>query len=166
MTEPYVGEIRMFGFQFAPTDWAFCQGQLMRIAENQALYSLLGSTFGGDGTTTFKLPDLRGRVPFGVGSFPRGTKAGTEQVVLQEEQLPAHTHTFHGYSAPQNPTADPATARLADPGEDIYSGSKPAVGMAPGSIGGTGNNQPHSNLQPSLVVNFCIALQGHYPPHS
>lgn len=177
MSEPFLGEIRMFGFTFAPRHWALCNGQVIQIQENPALYSLLGTTFGGNDTTYFNLPDLQGRVPVHtdpeqVYAIDRGIKSGTEEVTLTEEQLPSHTHTF-------NATADEADRGKMKAGQRVLASAKDAVSGEPfalygpavhlkemnkNSLSGTGENQPHNNTQPSLVVNFCIALAGTYPP--
>ena len=173
---PYIGEIRLMSFPFAPKGWAYCQGQLLPVAQNQALFSLLGTTYGGNGQTTFGLPDLRGRVLVGTGAGPglspytQGQVGGTETVGLTPAQLPAHTHTsFTGTVA----TAD--AAELNSPnGAFPAPGSKAqfAAGTPNASLGASslpptteaaGNGQPHENRQPSLVLNYAIALVGIYP---
>ncbi len=173
MAEPFVAEIRMIGCNFAPRGWAFCEGQLLPISQNTALFSLLGTTYGGDGRTTFALPDLRGRAPMHSGAGPGltvrslGEQEGTAAVTLIESEIPAHRHAVQGSSSPasQNgPTTDSALARSAG-GAAYHDGvadqplAAPTVGLAGGSL-------PHNNLQPYLVVNFIIALQGVFPPRS
>ncbi|MGW2554070.1 phage tail protein [Streptomyces sp. NPDC001635] len=169
MSEPYLGEIRMVGFGYAPQGWALCNGQLLPIAQNTALFSLLGTTYGGNGQTTFALPDLQGRVPLhpgsGAGLSPRvrGESGGTETVTLTTGQIPSHTHTLNGVAARQD-TNRVAGAVLANGG--YYSTQTPDTGMDQAPIGATGGGQPHPNMQPFLCVNFIIALQGIFPPQS
>ena len=165
-----IGEIRMFAGNFAPTGWAFCQGQLLPIAQNQALFSLLGTTYGGDGTTTFALPDLRGRAPVGFGQGPGlsykdlGQQFGTETVTLTTAQMPAHSHTVNAVTSEGNqnlPTNSlPANTKALD---KEYSDAASNTTMKSGMIGITGSSQPVNISQPSLGVNFTIALQGIYP---
>lgn len=169
MAEAYVGQILLVGFNFAPQGWAHCNGQLLPIAQNAALFSLLGTTYGGDGRVTFDLPDLRGRVPIhqgqGTGLSPRmiGEVEGTETVTLTTTQIPAHRHTLTGSSAPQH-SNKVAGAALAKGG--IYNHETPEVAMHPQALAETGGGQPHPNLQPSLCINFIIALEGIYPSRS
>jgi len=169
MSNPFIGEIRMVGFTFAPRGWALCNGQIMSIAQNTALFSLLGTTYGGNGQTTFALPDLRGRVPIhfgqgpGLSSYVQGEVAGTENVTLLQAQIPAHTHTV-ACSSDDPTTADPNNAFPSTPTTKIYASSATAGrAMNPGILSIIGGNQPHSNLQPFLVINFCIALEGIFP---
>lgn len=166
MTQPYISEIRMFSFDFPPRGWAMCAGQLLSIAQNQALFSLLGTTYGGNGVTTFALPDLRSRVPLHMGqhggsNYVPGQQGGTESVTLTSNQLPQHTHSMLATATPT--TGDPAGALLASPtaGKPYRSGS-PSAQLAT-SVGVTGGNQPHPNIQPYLTVNFAIAIQGRFP---
>jgi len=169
MANPYVGEIRLFAGNFAPNGWALCQGQLVAIAENSTLYNLIGTTYGGDGQSTFALPDLRGRVPVhqgqGTGLSPRspGQAGGAETVTLQSAQTPLHTHALH---------ASTATATVGTPGGSVLAttttasyGPGPATtAMATGAISNTwGNAQPHENMAPTLTVNYIISLYGIYP---
>ena len=180
--EPFIGEIVMFAGNFAPRGWALCDGQLLPIAQNTALFSILGTTYGGDGRTTFGLPDLRGRVAMhagngpGLTNRPLGQKSGQENVVLNSTQLPAHTHTATTTSTLMATTNGgttnvPTGNILADDGNDrIYATpAAPIVGMAPGAIdstttvNSTGGSQPVANMQPFTTVNFIIALQGIYP---
>jgi microcystin-dependent protein len=164
MSDPFLGEIRLFGGNFAPQGWAFCNGQTLSISQNTALFSLLGTTYGGNGTTTFALPDLRGRVPMhwgdGPGLTPRslGEQDGVESVQLTQQELPSHTHTLSGSTGAVN-TTRPTNAVPAKGGS--YTTASPNTQMAPPGL--TGGNQPHDNLQPSLAVSFIIALQGIFP---
>lgn len=167
MAQPYVGEIRIFAGNFAPAGWMFCEGQLLPISENETLFQLIGTTYGGDGESTFALPDLRGRSPIHQGNFRiLGEAAGVEQVTLTIQQLPAHTHTPIASASPGNlakPTggilAVPASSR---PGILTY-GSGTPVPMSAASIGPSGGSQPHDNFQPYLCLNHIISLFGLYP---
>jgi microcystin-dependent protein len=166
MSEPFLGEIKMVSFAFAPRGWAQCNGQLLPINQNQALFSLLGTTYGGNGQTTFALPDLRSRVPVHVGGgIVQGQAAGAESVTLTTAQLPAHSHTLYG-SANQATTNGPAgnvPAQRPRSGALVY-GATANTALASASLqAAAGASQPHSNLQPYLVVNFVIALQGIFP---
>lgn len=176
MSEPFIGEIRMFTGNFAPTGWALCNGQLLAIAQNSALFSILGTTFGGNGQTTFGLPDLRGRVPMhwgsGPGLTPRalGEMSGAETVTLISSQMPAHNHAMiaAGTQATQfSPEGNVPAVFINQSGqpENLYSGT-PNTTMAPQAIGTAGGSQPHQNMQPYLAVTFIIALQGIYPSRS
>ena len=168
--ETFLGEIRMFAGNFAPTGWAFCQGQLLPIAQNQALFSLLGTTYGGDGRTTFALPDLRGRVPVGFGQGPGlsnrviGEKFGSELVTLNINQMPLHNHTVNAVTTEGNqnlPTNSlPANTKALD---KEYSDANANTTMKATMVNPTGGNQPFGVTQPSLGVNFIIALQGIFP---
>lgn len=167
MTTPYLAQIQIFSFQFAPRGWAQCNGQLLPIAQNQALFSLLGTTFGGNGTTTFALPDLRGRVPMhwgsgpGLGSVSLGQAAGSENVTLLSTNLPSHNHTALASSLA--PSVGPAAGNAwATGGAASYAATSSGV-MNPAAIRSVGGNQPHNNMQPTLTLNICIALQGIYP---
>jgi microcystin-dependent protein len=168
MSEPFLAEIRIFGFNFAPRGWALCDGQILPISQNQALFSLLGTIYGGDGRTTFALPDLRGRVPIQVGSnagsnYTLGQKGGEETYSLSNAEMPNHTHTAQGTSD-MGDTPTPGGKLLADstPSE-LYQGASDLVPMHAGTIGSQGANQGHENMQPFQVLNFCIALQGLFP---
>ena len=168
--ETFLGEIRMFAGNFAPTGWAFCQGQLLPIAQNQALFSLLGTTYGGDGRTTFALPDLRGRVPVGFGQGPGlsnrviGEQFGSELVTLNINQMPSHNHTVNAVTSEGNqnlPTNSlPANTKTLD---KEYSDANANTTMKATMVNPTGGSQPFGVSQPSLGVNFIIALQGIYP---
>jgi microcystin-dependent protein len=171
MSEPFIGQIQLVGFNFAPRGWAFCNGQLLPISQNTALFSLLGTTYGGDGETTFALPDLRGRVPVHSGSSsgpglsprPLGQRSGQETVTLNTTQIPAHAHTFSApVSSDSGETDTPEGGVPAVASEDIYAESTDSVGLA-STTGNTGGGQGHNNMQPYLVVNFCIALTGIFP---
>ncbi|MBL0386543.1 phage tail protein [Tumebacillus sp. ITR2] len=165
MSEPYMGEIRMFAGNFAPVGWALCQGQVLSIAEYDALFALLGTTYGGDGVTTFALPDLQGRVPLQSNStYPLGAKAGSETVTLITNQLPAHSHAPLATTA-QGTQNSPGNAIWAATGVTDYSdgsGSTP-VNMSPQAITAVGGNQPHTNMMPTLTLSFIIALEGIFP---
>lgn len=168
MSEPFISEIRMFGFDFPPRGWAFCDGQILSIAQNTALFSLLGTTYGGNGQSTFALPDLRGRTPlhFGQGSGlqPRnlGELGGTETQTLLPAQLPAHNHALTAAAAAN--TGEPGAARPATGEVRAFRESVSAtVPMAADAVAPSGGTQPHPNMQPSLVVNFSIALEGIFP---
>ena len=163
MSEPFLAEIRMVGFNFAPRGWAFCDGQILPINQNQSLYSLLGTTYGGDGRTTFALPDLRGRVPIHVSSGRRlGSKSGEETHTLSANEMPTHKHAFQASSA----TATTNTASgsyLSDSAPNEIYNNTDSVNMHAGAIFNVGGGQAHNNMQPYLAVNFCIALQGLFP---
>ena len=168
MSEPFVGEIRMFAGNFAPRGWAFCDGQLLAVSQNDALFSLLGTIYGGDGRTTFGLPDLRGRIPIHAGSGPGlsprklGAKAGTEQETLTVNQLPGHAHTVRCANQDGNQTA-PANHVWAANSTNQYSNGTPNTAMDAECLQTTGGGQSHSNLMPFLCVHFIIALFGIYP---
>ena len=165
MAEPFLSEIRIMSFQFAPKGWALCNGQLLPINQNQALFSLLGTTFGGDGRVNFALPDLRGRTPIHVGSsHTLGERGGEQAHTLSIAELPTHTHVMNGN--PANATLDtPASnTTLAVAGLDLYRTQATAlVAMDAGCIGNVGGSQAHLNMQPFLTLSFCIALQGIFP---
>lgn len=168
MSEPFIGEVRMAGFNFAPRGWAFCNGQVISIAQNTALFSLLGTTYGGNGQTTFALPNLQGRVPMHTGQGPglsnrvQGEQGGSANVTLLAAQMPAHSHALATAAVP----ADRATAtgnRLAQPRDPVYRNTPPDGQLDGAAIGASGGSLPHNNLSPYLVVNFIIALQGVFP---
>jgi microcystin-dependent protein len=169
MGSPYVGEIRMFGGNFAPAGWALCQGQLLPISENEVLFNLIGTTYGGDGQNTFALPDLQGRLPVHQGTFQGmswniGLAGGVEQVTLTTQQIPAHSHPVLASTATggsRNPVPDAALAVAAG---DAYVSSLDAVPLnASQAITSTGGSQPHENMQPYLCINFIISLFGVFP---
>jgi microcystin-dependent protein len=163
--DPFLGEIRLFAGNFAPNGWALCNGQIMSIAQNTALFSLLGTTYGGNGQTTFALPDLRGRVPVHAGQGPNlsnyslGQQGGVESVTLTTNHMPAHTHTLNASSNDET-TNRPTNAVPAKGG--VYDGTLNTT-MNPGVVGNAGGSQPHENLPPHLTLNYIIALQGIFP---
>ena len=167
MASPYIGEIRMFCGNFAPAGWNFCNGALLAIAENDTLFNLIGTTYGGDGQNTFALPDLQGRLPVHMGTGGGGTytlaqTAGAESVTLTGPQLPPHSHPLGTASAAT--TASPAGAVPADAAAiKVYGPPTSLVGMTDTTDGGTGGSQPHDNLMPYLCINFIISLFGVYP---
>jgi len=169
MAEPFVGEIRMFAGTFAPRGWASCDGQLLAVSQNDALFSLLGTIYGGDGRTTFGLPDLRGRIPIHAGSGPGlsqrrlGEIGGAENVTLTANELPSHTHParcFDGNGTVPGPQ-DAVWAR--SPHGTLYSGNPPDTAMSPSAIQNTGGSQSHDNMMPYQCIHFIIALLGIYP---
>jgi microcystin-dependent protein len=160
--DAYIGEIRLVSFNYPPRGWAFCNGQLLPINQNQALFSLLGTTFGGNGQTTFALPDLRGRVPLHVGSgHTLGERAGEEAHTVSLAEMPAHLHPV-GASSVGATTQQPAGNFLAA-ANDVYRAPTALRAMHPATVSNTGGSQPHENRQPLLVLSFCIALQGIFP---
>ncbi len=169
MGSPYVGEIRMFGGNFAPAGWMFCEGQLLPISEYDTLFNLIGTTYGGDGQSTFALPDLRGRLPLHLGSDPNGNtytlgqNGGAESVTLTTQQIPAHTHVPQAQSS-NGSQASPANNLWAASPLNQFSSATPASADAfASSIGLTGGSQPHDNFQPYLCVDFIISLFGAFP---
>jgi microcystin-dependent protein len=173
VSDPFIGEIRMFGFNFAPVGWATCSGQLMPINQNTALFSLLGTYYGGNGTTTFALPDLRSRVAVnqgqgtGLSSYVIGQQGGTENTTLLQGNMPAHNHTVSPAASDANAQVSrPGGAVLARTATSIYNSASDGTTMAGATTSTNGSNQPFSNLQPYLAVNFCIAVQGIYPSRS
>jgi microcystin-dependent protein len=175
MTTSYVGEIRLFAGNFAPVGWAFCAGQIIAIDQNQALYQLIGTTYGGDGQTTFMLPDLRSRVPVHQGKATSGTtytmgqSGGVENVTLTISQLPAHTHPLNFSSTGQvlapssNTIAATATTSGSLPNMSVYAAAPGNTTLNPSSVKNDGGSQPHSNIQPYLALSFIISLYGIYP---
>lgn len=176
MSDPYISQIIMFGGNFAIQNYARCDGQLLAIQQNDALFSLLGTTYGGDGQNTFGLPDLRGRVPIssgqsqGTSRYPLGARFGTETVTLTQIQLPSHSHAAMA-SSTEAGEVDP-TNRVVAPGKingspvSQFTAESPTGGMAGQAVGQTGGNQPHDNMMPGLALNFQIALSGIYPSRS
>ena len=166
MSSAFLGEIRIVGFNFAPQGWAQCNGQFLPINQNQGLFSLLGTQFGGNGQTTFALPDFRGRVPIHMGAgHTIGEAAGSASVTVNVSQLPTHTHVLNCTTAAA--TADLVTGNLpAQPANLQIYGNGNLVSMNPGVNGSTGGSQPHENRQPYTVLTFCIALQGIFPAQS
>ena len=169
MGQPYVGEIRMFAGNFAPAGWAFCEGQLMPISENDVLFQLIGTTYGGDGQETFALPDLRGRLPLHQGTGSTGTTyvigeaAGVEEVTLTTQQIPSHTHPLLASTATGGASNPAGNVLAASPNLDLYRESPPTVPLAGTTVGSVGGSQPHSNFQPYLCVDFIISLFGIFP---
>ena len=178
MTNPYLGEIRMFTFNFAPKGWAFCNGQLMAISQNQALFALLGTYYGGNGQSTFQLPNMQGAVPIhqgqgsGLSLYTVGQAGGSQSVTLLMSQVPPHSHTFNvttasATSATIGNTVVPAAPALTNASAyAVAQAADPSLvpqTLAPGVMSSVGGSQPHSNLMPYLCINFCIALQGIFP---
>lgn len=169
MSEPFVGEIRMFAGNFAPRGWAFCDGQLLAVSQNDALFSLLGTIYGGDGRTTFGLPDLRGRIPIHAGSGPGlsprrlGAKAGAEKVTLTVNQMPSHTHNFQASTNFADETAPEGNVLAQQSAAQLYFSGSPTINLAPQSIDNIGGSRSHTNLQPFLCIHYIIALFGIYP---
>jgi microcystin-dependent protein len=171
MSQPYIGEIRMVGFNFAPVNWAFCDGQLLPISENDALFTLIGTTYGGDGVATFALPNLQGRIPIHMGTGPSltsrviGESSGSETVSLTTNQLPSHTHTPLAQSA-NGSLNTPQNGVWAGAPSSRYSANPAGVPMRNTLIGPTGGSQAHENLMPFVAINFIIALFGIFPPQA
>jgi microcystin-dependent protein len=178
MTQPFVGQVQPIAFNFAPKNWALCNGQTLSIQQNTALFSLLGTYYGGNGVNTFMLPDLRSRVPISQGTAPNGAQytigqvGGVENVTLTQSTTPSHLHNFVGTSANASSITPSAGALLGTvvnnrPGQnpDPYYApdSSPLQPLNPGTLNSVGNNQPHTNIQPYLAISWCIALYGIYP---
>lgn len=166
MAEPFLSEIRIMSFVFAPKGWALCNGQLLPINQNQALFSLLGTTFGGDGRVNFALPDLRGRTPIHVGSgHTLGERGGEQAHTLSISELPTHTHVLNASSSAGNAPVPngPSGNLLASTPNQIYGPATSLVAMNAASVTNTGGSQAHLNMQPFLTLSFCIALQGIFP---
>jgi microcystin-dependent protein len=167
--DPFLAEVQAFAFTFAPVGWAQCDGQILPISQNTALFSLLGTTYGGDGRSVFALPDLRGRTPLhagqgpGLSSYDLGHAGGTDAVTLLESEIPVHTHQVRAASQPGTRAAAPADAVWGPSEEDPWSSEAPGTAMSPMGTSIAGGGQPHPNTMPSLVLNFCIALQGAFP---
>jgi microcystin-dependent protein len=167
MSSPYIGEIRMFGGNFAPAGWAFCDGSSLPISENEALFQLLGTTYGGDGEETFNLPNLQGRVPIHQGAgFQIGQSGGVPSVTLTAQQMPSHGHALQGSTATAAGTNPQSTvfAHLPDAGvQSAYGTTAPFGAIDASSVSPIGGSQPHDNMQPYLTVNFIISLFGVFP---
>lgn len=163
MAQPYVGECRMFAGNFAPAGWMFCEGQLLPISENETLFQLIGTTYGGDGESTFALPDMRGRVPLHQGNgFILAETGGAEEITLTVNQIPSHAHPF--LASNDIPTVTNPQGNL--PGQaaaKFYRGGSPSIFLDPRSVTATGGSQPHTNFQPYLCINFIISLFGIFP---
>ena len=172
MSEPFIAEIRIFAGNFAPRSWAFCDGQLLPIAQNTALFSLIGTTYGGDGRTTTALPNLQGRAPMHPGRGPGltsrrlGQKGGTETVTLTEAQMPAHNHTLRGTVSRGGSSQPQGNAFNRSVGELAYNTANNLKGMSAAMAANNGGSHSHNNVQPYLTLNFIIALQGLYPSRS
>jgi microcystin-dependent protein len=170
---PYLGEIRIFAFNFAPKGWAMCNGELLAISSNTALFSLLGTYYGGDGTTTFALPNLQSRIPIhpgqgqGLSPYTIGQSGGTESVTLTTQQMPQHNHTSNVVSGPQATAPRPSSVYPGNATSgSAYSTASPDSQFNANFLSLAGGNQPHSNIQPYLTVTFCIATVGIYPPRN
>ena len=164
MAQPYVGEIRMFAGNFAPVGWMFCEGQLLPISENETLFQLIGTTYGGDGQSTFALPDLRGRIPIHQGNgFILAETGGAEEITLAVSQIPAHSHPLYGFGGNGSQAAPNGALLASSTIMTPYASETPAVSMAPNAISPVGGSQPHTNFQPYLCVNFIISLFGIFP---
>ncbi len=171
MSEPFIGQISIFGGNFAPRDWAFCDGTMLNISEQTALYSIIGITYGGDGRTTFALPNLQGRAPMSSGSQPGltpkylGQAGGLTDASISLDQMPSHSHSLKA-------TASASRSMKSDPtgniwgGKEIYGDGSAATGMSTNMLSTAGGSQNHNNMQPSLALNFIIAIEGLYPPRS
>lgn len=171
MSDPYIGEIRMFGGSFAPAGWVFCDGQLMPISENDALFNLIGTTYGGDGQETFAIPNLQSRVPLHSGTgggitYQLGETGGVESVTLTVQQIPAHNHAMTVTATNQQLTPQGgvlATATSSQAGVTAYQAAAPGVALSPNSISPTGGSQPHDNFQPTLCISYIMSLFGIFP---
>ena len=164
MSSPFIGEIRMFGGNFAPAGWAFCNGALIPISENETLFNLIGTTYGGDGQSTFALPNLQSRVPIHQGpGFLIGQSGGTESVTLTTNQMPSHSHVPQAFTTAGN-LGSPSTGVWAFSNSGLlYGDTAPSSPFAPTAIGSSGGSQPHDNMIPFLVVNFILSLFGIFP---
>jgi microcystin-dependent protein len=162
MSTPFLGQITMFSFSFAPKNWAVCNGATLSIQQNSALFAILGTTYGGNGVQTFALPDLQGRIPFHTGTMVLGEQGGEASHTLIVSEIPQHTHTASG-TASDATTSDPTNAVWARNNAAPYVSAAPNVSMHPATGGSTGGSQPHENRPPFLVVNFCIAMAGIFP---
>jgi len=166
---PYIGEIRLFAGNFPPSGWAFCQGQTLPISENDALFTLIGTTYGGDGQETFNLPDLSSRVPLHTGtgtdgiSYQLGESAGVESVTLTIQQIPAHSHPLSASSSAGSANSPTGRVTAAPPSIDHYIEDTPSANASAGAIGLVGGSQPHENMQPFVCINYIISLFGVFP---
>jgi len=164
MAQPYVGEIRMFAGNFAPAGWMFCEGQLLPISEYETLFNLIGTTYGGDGQSTFALPDMRGRIPLHMGSgFILAETGGVETVTLTVQQIPAHSHPFLATSSLASATGPTSNVLAESTLLTMFQSGAPTVPMAPAAVSSIGGSQPHNNFQPYLCVDFIISLFGIFP---
>ena len=164
MAEPFVGEVRLFAGNFPPVNWAFCDGQLLSIAENQVLFALIGTTYGGDGQVTYALPDLRGRVPVHQASgYVMGQDGGSESVTLSPAHMPAHSHAMMASTTPASASHGPADVLGSSTAMNLYGSGTPNMAMDPNAITPAGGNQPHDNMPPFVAMNYIIALFGIFP---
>jgi microcystin-dependent protein len=164
MAQPYVGEIRMFAGNFAPAGWMFCEGQLLPISEYETLFNLIGTTYGGDGQSTFALPDLRGRLPMHFGNgFTLAETGGVEEVTLTVSQIPAHSHPMLASNDDANQQSPVGNVTAAGLNAFTYYSSLPVLPLNPATVSSTGGSQPHTNFQPYLCVDFIISLFGIFP---
>jgi microcystin-dependent protein len=162
MSEPFLAEIKMMSFNFPPRGWALCNGQLLPINQNQALFSLLGTTYGGNGQTNFALPNLQGRVPMHMGSgHSLGEVAGEQSHTLSISEMPQHQHIFQGTT--NNADNAAVTGNLMATSANLYTAAANLTTLVPGTVANAGGSQPHENMQPYTVISFCIALQGIFP---
>lgn len=172
MSEPFVAEIRIFAGNFAPRSWAFCDGQLLPVSQNTALFSLIGTTYGGDGRSTTALPNMQGRAAMHPGRGPGltsrrlGQRGGTQAVTLSEAQMPSHNHSWRAAAEPADLQAPASNRAMTRSSENAYTGAANPVKMADQMLISNGGSQPHNNVQPLLAMNFIIALQGLYPSRS
>ena len=173
--DPFVAEIRIFPFNFAPKGWAFCDGQILPLSQNTALFSLLGTTYGGDGKSNFALPDMQGNVPMHPGQGPGlslhdlGETGGSDSVSLLESEIPSHSHTMMAFTGLGNRLTPIANSISRETGATSFvpsTANPPTFNMSSNAVAPAGGDQPHNNLQPYLTLNFCIALQGVYPPRT
>jgi microcystin-dependent protein len=172
--DPFVAEIRIFPFNFAPKGWAFCDGQILPISQNTALFSLLGTTYGGDGKSNFALPDMQGNAPMHPGQGPGlslhdlGETGGSDTVTLLESEIPSHSHSMNAQNVPLSTVTLPTGNTFSHPASgNLFNKVGPVVvAMADVTLAPAGGDQPHNNMQPYLTLNFCIALQGVYPPRT
>ena len=169
MSEPFIGEIRMFAGNFAPRGWAFCDGQLLSVSQNDALFSLFGTIYGGDGRTTFGLPDLRGRIPIHMGTGPGlaprnlGAREGAETETVTVNQLPTHTHAFRASTTVSEETSPSGNVISQSSAADLFIEDTPNFGLAPNAITSVGGARSHTNIQPFLCIHFIVALAGIFP---
>jgi microcystin-dependent protein len=172
MANPFLAEIRVFPFNFPPKGWAFCDGQLMPISQNTALFSLLGTTYGGDGKSNFALPNMQGNIPLhpgqgpGLSLYDLGQTGGSDTVTLLDSEMPSHNHGLISDGSDTADSLSPANAALVELVTIYSTATTPIVQLSPSALAPAGGSQPHNNLMPYLTLNFCIALQGVFPPRS
>jgi len=172
MADPFVAEVRIFPFNFPPTGWAFCNGQILPLSQNTALFSLLGTTYGGDGKSNFALPDLQGRAPLhpgqgpGLSLYDLGEEVGTETVTLLTSEIPAHSHSLTASASDGVSTSPTAQLMAQGVGVSVWGTNAPNTQFAPEALAPAGGDLPHNNMQPYLMLNMCIALQGVFPPRT